>query len=108
MKNKKLDYLRPCDIDFESDEWSELNLEIQNIKKGDIFYECERGCNYQLTALTDSRQSSDGWMCLVKDKNGKIHEVYIAENINYRGPNFYREPIYTVKDQEKGIVYLID
>ena len=108
MRNEITNYLRPSEIDFGREEWSEINLEIKNIKKGDIFYECERGVNYQLTAVTDSQESNEGWMCLVKDKNGEMHELYISNNTNYRGPNFFVEPLFVTKDEDKGIVYLID
>jgi len=73
-------------------------LGIREIKKGDIFYECERGVNVKLEALSDARKTGSGWLCKVKT-NEKIMTIY-SSTTNMYGPSLYRIPYYLTTNEK--------
>lgn len=101
-----VDFLRPKDFSNLGEEWSDIYLEVKNIRKGDVFYECERGNNYQLVALTSARRISDGWYCIAKNSSGEKVEIFVSEMTQHPGPNLFREPQY-FSEYKKEIVYII-
>lgn len=103
---KNLNFIRPeqCDL---GENWVDYYLKISDIKKGETFYECERGFNYQLQALEDARRTREGWTCKVKSSDDKVVEIYVSANTQHPGPNLFRTPQYLTCDDEKGSVYFI-
>jgi hypothetical protein len=99
-------FLRPKDFNLGED-WSDIYLEVKNIRKGDVFFECIRGENHELVALTSARRISDGYFVTVKDSNGNVGEIFYSEFTNYPAPNLFREPQY-ITEINKEIVYVID
>lgn len=99
--------MRPEECDL-GENWVDYYLEISNLKQGQVFYECERGINYQLKALEDAKKLEDGWYCKVQNTQNEVVELYVsATTMSYPGPNFFRTPQYLTCDEEKGSVYLI-
>jgi len=98
--------LRPKNFDL-NEEWSDTYLEVKNIRKGDVFFECERYNNYQLVALTNARRISDGWYCIAENLMKEKVEIFVSEMTQHPGPNLFREPQY-VTEVNKEIVYVID
>lgn len=105
MENE-IKFLRPRDFNF-GEEWTDVYLEVKNIRKGDVFFECERGGNYRLLALTSARRVSDGWYCIAENSNREKVEIFVSEITNHPGPKLYREPQY-ITEFKKEMVYMID
>lgn len=83
-----------------------LFLGIHEIKKGDIFYECERGINVKLEALGDAKKTRRGWLCKVKTNN-KIMTIY-SSTTNMYGPSLYRVPYYITMNEQNQSVFLVE
>lgn len=85
----------------------EKYLNIKNLRKGDIFYECERGFNIKMTALENSRRIKepwkDGWTCKVLLDGGNTIEIFECINPGAYGLKLYWEKQYfereTLKDE---------
>lgn len=105
--NRDVNYLRSEVFAESSEDWNDVYLKIKDIRKGDVFYECEQGVNYKLVATTNARRISDGWYCNVKNSDGESFEFFVSDNTNHPGPNLFREPQYITKYNEK-LVYLLD
>lgn len=104
MKNAV--FIRPSECDL-GENWVDYYLEISNIKKGELFYECEKGFNYQLKALEDAKRASDGWYCKVQNTNNEVVELFVSADTQHHGLNLFRVPQYLTCDNEKGSVYFI-
>lgn len=70
-----------------------MRLEIKNIKKGDIFYECEAGYNMQFLALEDAKRIDDGWGFKGQGIQGVV-DFYVADGYSHYGPKLYSQPEY--------------
>ena len=81
-------------------------LGIREIKKGDIFYECERGVNVELEALGDAMKTRRGWLCRVKTNN-RIMTIY-SSTTNMYGPSLYRAPYYLTTNEQNQSVFLVE
>ena len=102
-----VDYLVPKDFDLDSEDCLDTYIEVKNIRKGDIFYECIRGENHQMIALTNARRISDGWYCVAKNVEGEKAEIFYSDFTKYPGPNFHSEPQY-LTEVDKKLVYIIN
>ncbi|MFA5067163.1 MAG: hypothetical protein WC466_03890 [Candidatus Izemoplasmatales bacterium] len=100
-------FLKPKDFCNLGDDWKDIYVEIKNIKRGDVFFECERGNNYQLKAITNSRRISDGWYCVVENTTGERFEIFVSDMTCHPGPNLFKEPRFITK-QNKEVVYLVN
>ena len=103
---KNAEFIRPSECDL-GENWVDYYLEISNIKKGELFYECEKGFNYQLKALEDAKRVSDGWYCKVQNTRNEVVELFVSADTQHHGPNLFRAPQYLTCDKEKGSVYFI-
>jgi hypothetical protein len=103
---ESLRIIRPEECDL-GENWVDYYLSISNIKKGELFYECERGLNHQLKAIEDAKKTRDGWYCKVQNTKNEVVELYVSADTQYHGPNFFRTPQYLTCDEEMGSVYLI-
>lgn len=105
-----LNYLKPEDLPelMVEDGWNNDIIEIKNIKKGDIFYECERGKNIKLIALEDAKKRHGGWRCMVKNCSGEKIELFISGKTSYNGARLFRTPKFLTEDKEKGSIYFIE
>jgi hypothetical protein len=103
---ESLNFMRPEECNL-GEEWVDYYLEISNIKKGETFYECERGFNFQLKALEDAKRVRDGWYCRVQNTKNEVVELYVSADTTHYGPNLFRTPQYLTSDKEKGSVYFI-
>jgi len=103
---EKTDFIKPGECDL-GENWVDYYLEIANIKKGETFYECERGFNYQLEALEDAKKLRDGWYCRVQNTKNEVVELFVSADTHHHGPNLFRAPQYLTCDEEKGSVYFI-
>lgn len=70
-----------------------MRLEIKDIKKNDIFYECESGWNLQFLALTDPYREDEGWALKARGIRGETL-FYVRDGYGHYGPKLYREPEY--------------
>ena len=100
-----IDFLRPKDFNF-GENWADVYLEVKNIRKNDIFFECIRGVNYRLIALTSARRINDGFYAVALNSLGEKVEIFYSEFTSYPGPNLYREPQY-LTEYEEELVYEI-
>ncbi len=72
-------------------------LEVKDIKNGDILYECDifLGENHEFKAITDAQFLNGGWSCLIQDKSGNKHELYVSGSTkSVYLPNLYKFPIF--------------
>jgi hypothetical protein len=104
MENLK--FIRPNECDL-GENWEDYFLEIRSIKKGELFYECERGYNYQLKALEDAKRTRDGWYCKAQNTRNEVIELFVSADTQHHVPNLFRAPQYLTCDEEKGSVYFI-
>ncbi len=105
---KHAGFMKPEECDL-GENWVDYYLELCNVKKGETFYECERGYNFQLKALEDAKRLRDGWYCKVQNTKNEVVELYVsATTSNYPGPNLFKAPQYLEYDEELGYVYLIN
>lgn len=98
--------LKPKDFNMEED-LSDVYLEVKNIKKGDVFFECNRMTNHRLVALTNARRISDGFYVVAETIDGEKIEIFYSCFTSYPGPNFYIEPQYLTK-VENELIYIIE
>lgn len=68
-------------------------IKIKDIKKGDVFYECEYGKNMQFLALTDAYEQDEGWAVKGQGIHGEI-EFYSNSKYPAYHPKLYREAQY--------------
>ncbi len=89
------------------EDWNDYYLELKQLRKGDIFYECmsRNGENYELRAIEDARKTRNGWICKVQKSDEEIVELYVSANTTYNGPNFFRAPMFLTYVEGKGYVY---
>lgn len=67
-------------------------ISVKDIKKDQVFYECESGFNDKYQALTDAYQENDGWAVDAQDdQNNTIH---FYAHAGYASPNLYTCPQY--------------
>ena len=104
MKNTEIK--TPFDFEFGDDE--NVYLKVKDIRRGDVFYECERGENYKLKSLTNAQRMNEGWYVIALTKNGHKVEIYASEKTTHPGPNLYREPQYFLAEKKGKIVYQIN
>jgi len=102
----KLNYINPANTNY-GENFEDYYVEIRELKKGDVFFECENGSNIQLEATEDARKIKRGWMCLAKNNQGEQVELYVADKTKYHGPNFFKSPQFITNDEEAGYVYMI-
>lgn len=104
---KILEFIRPehCDL---GENWADYCLDISNIKKGEVFYECTNyGKNIKLKALDDVKKTNKGWTCYAETSNGKKVELFMSANTQYSGVMFFKTPQYLEYDDKNGYVYPI-
>jgi hypothetical protein len=99
-------FLKPKDFNL-GENWTDIFVEVKDIRKNDVFYECFRGKNKKLVALTSARRISDGYYVIVKDDNGNIAEIFYSEFTDYPAPSLFLEPQYLTKI-DKEVVYLVE
>lgn len=68
-------------------------MEIETIRKDQVFYECPQGYNYEYTALTDAYRYNEGWKVDVLTKNGQenyiyVHDIYRSYLRLYNSPQY--------------------
>lgn len=85
-------------------EFEDTFVEIKDIRKGDVIYECDNnlyGVNYEFKAVYDAKEYKEGWMCYLEDNKGEIHEIFVSGSTKSEYlPNLYRVPQYI--DEEDG------
>jgi len=92
----------------EGEDWKDFYLEIKELKKGDIFYECtSHGENYELKALEDAKKIRNGWICKVQTSEKEIMEFYVSANTSYVGPNLFRAPQHLSMLENGQYAYII-
>ena len=91
------------------DNWNDYYLELKNLQKGDIFYECESrtGANYELKALEDAKKIKNGWICKVQTSDNQVMEFFVSANTSYIGPNLFRAPQYLTQLENGKYAYVV-
>jgi len=99
----------PPDLFNYGEDWTDYYLELKNLKKGDVFYECasRNGENYELKAVEDARKTRNGWMCKVKKRDNEIVEFFVSADTTYYGPNLFRSPQHLTQLENGKYVYVI-
>ena len=69
-------------------------IDLCDIKKGQVFYECEYGMNIKLIATEDCKKLESGYSCETKRENGSTVNLFHAFNMEHYGPKLYDYPIY--------------
>ena len=103
---KGVKFLKPKDFKFE-DDLLDTYIEIKAIRKGDVIYECERGENHKLKALTNARRISDGFYVVMETILGEKVELFYSEYTDYPGPRLFLVPQH-LTEMNKQLVYLLD
>ena len=105
---KGIKFLTP-DLFNYGEDWSDYYLELKELKKGDVFYECasRSGENYELRAIEDARKTRNGWICKVQKSNDEIVEFYVSANTTYNGPNLFRSPQHLTMLDNGKYVYVV-
>ena len=84
-------------------------LEVKDIKKGDVIYECDNhnyGMNFEFKALNNAEKAGDGWMCLVEDNEGETFEIFVSgQTDGVYLPKFYRVPQYLEQETDGEFYY---
>ena len=94
MKQKKFEFIKPIELGYhEDDNWTDYYLLLSEIKKGDTFYECDHGRNVKLTALSNPKETKDGWLCKVRSENYGDRRVYTSAATTYLNANFSKIPL---------------
>lgn len=103
---EKTKFIRPEECNL-GENWENYYLEINNIKKGEILYECFNGKNIKLKAIGDAKKNDYGWICDVESVRGEIVRLFLSADTKYNRVNLFRAPLYLEYDEEKGYVYPI-
>lgn len=103
MKNSK--FLK-CNVFDKLEDLDSVNF--KEIKKGDVFYECDFGKNFELTALENTRKRKDGWSCLVITIDGDVVELFLANNTSFNRMNLYYNPLYGGKNEKNKYGFLVE
>lgn len=69
-----------------------MMLQIEQIKKGDTFWECESGFNDEFIALCDAHQKNDGWTLTAEPASGGDPIEFFAR---IGTPSCYHPRLYT-------------
>lgn len=86
------DFIRPNQLGLLEDA-SDGFINIADVKKGDLFYECHHAWgNIEIIALDDAHYTGDGWMCRVKDRRNLEHDIFISAGTSHHGPDLYSKP----------------
>jgi hypothetical protein len=102
---KGIQFLKPRDLEF-FENFDDLYVKLKYVKRGDVFYECERGENFKLKAMSNARRINDGWYCVVENANKERKEIFVSELSNHHGPNLYWQPVnFTMENKE--ILYIV-
>ena len=99
----------PLELFNFGEDWKDYYLELKQLRKGDIFYEClsRNGENYELRAIEDARKTRNGWICKVQKIDEEIVELYVSANTTYNGPNFFRAPQHVSRLDNGKYVYVV-
>lgn len=103
---EKTEFIRPEECDL-GENWVDYYLEISNIKKGEVLYECYSGKNIKLKAISDAKKKDYGWACIVESSKGEVVELFVSADTKYNGVNLFRAPLYLEYDEKKGYIYPI-
>lgn len=97
--------------DFTNYESQDSFVEVKDIKKGDVIYECDdkyAGINFEFTAVSDSIKTENGWECVLKNNEGEVFDIFVAfDTLGIYLPQFYRIPKYFEEDKKGGFYYVI-
>jgi hypothetical protein len=99
----------PPDLFNYGDNWNDYYLELKQLRKGDVFYECTslNEENYELRAMEDARKTRNGWICKVIKNDEEVVELYVSANTTYNGPNFFRAPQHLTKLENGKYAYVV-
>jgi len=65
------------------------NVEVQNIKIGDVHYEFEYGAMIKTTVITLPKNNNGYWTWQSARDNGHIVNYGVTEGMSHYGPNLY-------------------
>ncbi len=73
-----------------------MSIDLKDVKKGQILWECQSGFNIRVEAQEDARKKDNGWACNMKlsRNGGEILEYYWVQEYAHYGPRLYKEPQY--------------
>lgn len=92
----------------DGEDWKDFYLELKELKKGDVFYECTSyGENYELRALEDAKKSKNGWICKVQTSEKEVMEFFVSANTSYIGPNLFRSPQHLTQLENGQYAYIV-
>lgn len=103
---KKTEFIKPEECNL-GDNWIDYYIEMNSIKRGDTFYECNGGKNIKLKAVSDAKKNDYGWVCVVENLEGSVVELFVSADTKYNGVNLFRAPLYLEYDEKKGYIYPI-
>jgi hypothetical protein len=102
------DHPKPIFVDYmnilsnKSDLKNKNNMiNIQDLKIGQIVWECQSGRNARLLVKGSPFEAEGGWKCLVEASNGEF-ELFSHNKYPGYAPRLYDEPVYkTISDIEE-------
>jgi hypothetical protein len=110
-KKIPVQYFNKCTGKIEQEIYDDfLNfLDLKNLKKGDVFYECyfKSGKNYELKLKENPVLLKNGIECIVETLNGDEVDIYISGDTEYKHLNLFKVPQNLTKIDDKKFVYII-
>lgn len=95
-----MDFIRPNQLGL-SEDYSDGFINIANVRKGDLFYECNHAWgNIEIIAVDDAKRTGDGWVCRVKDRRNVEHDIFVSASTSHCGPDLYSKP--QIMDQNES------
>jgi hypothetical protein len=74
------------------------SIDIQTIKKDQVFYECSDGYNFEYTAISDAYPKDGGYQVDTIDSSGERGSVFCHSEYSFY-LKLYSEPQYCYQDE---------
>lgn len=68
-------------------------IEIKDLTKGDVVYECEAGKNIPLQIISDPRRKNNGWEIDALTHEKEVY-LFAADDAGHYAPRLYSQPQY--------------
>lgn len=71
-----------------------MGINLDELKVGDVFYECEYGTNLRMVVTKPIIFENDQWKWKAIDEDGKEVDYLITKGYEHYGPKLYSYPAY--------------
>lgn len=81
-------------------------MDIKTIKRGQVFYACPQGDNYEYTAISNAYEYDGGYQVDVLTKTGEETKVYVRDGFHHY-VRLYNSPQYLSRDINGNMDFVI-